>query len=141
MEKEEPKQREMSLMNATTVIDTRKSKQETFVNEKCFKCGKSQYSSRKPFCTDDFCNKNFYQKPKQETLEEAAEKYVGYSKDRYDGDDWVKYNSFIQGAKWKQNRSYSEEEVLTILYKHTEDLLAGKKVTLKEWFEQLKRNK
>jgi len=33
---------------------------------------------------------------------------------------------------------YSEEEVLNILYKHTEDLLAGKKVTLEEWFEKFK---
>jgi hypothetical protein len=36
-------------------------------------------------------------------------------------------------------RSYSEEEVLNILYKHTEDLLAGKKLTLEEWFEQFKK--
>jgi hypothetical protein len=34
---------------------------------------------------------------------------------------------------------YSEEEVLEILYKHTEDLLAGKKVTLAEWFERYKK--
>lgn len=54
------------------IIPKEEPKQETFVNEKCFKCGRSQYSSRKPFCTDDFCNKDFYQKPKQETLEEVA---------------------------------------------------------------------
>jgi hypothetical protein len=34
---------------------------------------------------------------------------------------------------------YSEEEVLNILYKHTEDLLAGKKITLEQWFEQYKK--
>jgi hypothetical protein len=38
-----------------------------------------------------------------------------------------------------QERMYSEEEVLEILYKHTEDLLAGKKLTLEEWFEQFKK--
>ena len=38
----------------------------------------------------------------------------------------------------KQQQGYSEEEVLEILYKHTEDLLAGKKVTLEQWFEQFK---
>jgi hypothetical protein len=39
----------------------------------------------------------------------------------------------------KQQQGYSEEEVLDILYKHTEDLLAGKKLTLEEWFEQFKK--
>jgi hypothetical protein len=34
---------------------------------------------------------------------------------------------------------YSEEEVLNILYKHTEDLLAGKTITLEQWFEQYKK--
>jgi hypothetical protein len=38
----------------------------------------------------------------------------------------------------QDKKMYSEEEVLNILYKHTEDLLAGKKVTLEEWFEQFK---
>ena len=41
--------------------------------------------------------------------------------------------------KWQQERMYSEEEVLNILYKHTEDLLAGKKMTLEQWFEQFKK--
>jgi HJR/Mrr/RecB family endonuclease len=36
-------------------------------------------------------------------------------------------------------RMYNEEEVLNILYKHTEDLLAGKKITLEQWFEQYKK--
>ena len=38
-----------------------------------------------------------------------------------------------------KERSYSEEEVLEILYKHTEDLLSGKKVTLEQWFKQFKK--
>jgi hypothetical protein len=41
--------------------------------------------------------------------------------------------------KCQEARMYSEEEVLNILYKHTEDLLAGKKLTLEEWFEQFKK--
>jgi len=65
-----------------------------------------------------------------ETLEEVAENY--WAKQPYNED------AFIEGAKWQQKISYSEEEVLDILYKHTEDLLAGKKVTLEEWFEQFK---
>jgi hypothetical protein len=44
----------------------------------------------------------------------------------------------IYDAITKEQQGYSEEEVLEILYKHTEDLLAGKKLTLEEWFEQFK---
>jgi len=43
------------------------------------------------------------------------------------------------GAEWQQKRSYSEQEVLDILYKHTEDLLSGKKITLEEWFDNIKK--
>lgn len=71
-------------------------------------------------------------KPKQETLEEVAEKNVVYLETK-------EYISFMNGVKWQQERSYSEEEVLDILYKHTEDLLAGKKLFLEEWFEQFKK--
>jgi hypothetical protein len=42
-------------------------------------------------------------KPKQETLEEAAEKY--WSKQPYNED------AFIEGAKWQQERMYSEEDM------------------------------
>lgn len=51
-------------------------------------------------------------KPKQETLEEAAEFEASlfYRKGSL---DWNKYRQvFIEGAKWQQERSYSEEEVL-----------------------------
>ena len=65
---------------------------------------------------------------KQETLEEAAERHTYGNA----------YQNFIRGAKWQQERMYSEEEVLEILYKHTEDLLSGKKVTLEQWFKQFK---
>jgi hypothetical protein len=49
----------------------------------------------------------------QETLEEAALKYneqfVGGQESRYAAED------FINGAKWQQERSYSEEEVNKLL--------------------------
>ncbi len=45
----------------------------------------------------------------------------------------------IKYANWQAEKMYSEEEVLEIIYKHTEDLLAGKKVTLEKWFEQFKK--
>ena len=52
------------------------------------------------------------EEPKQETLEEAAEKY-----DENDpNDEYGKsYRAFIEGAKWQQERMYSEEEVKEII--------------------------
>ena len=74
------------------------------------------------------------EEPKQETLEEAAENKYGlsdkYSKNRI---------GFIEGAKWQQERSYSEEEVYHILVEHTAFLFQGGKSTLTEWFEQFKK--
>jgi hypothetical protein len=46
----------------------------------------------------------------QETLEEAAEKYSSISFNRQD-----LYDGFIAGAKWQQERMYSEEEVRTAI--------------------------
>jgi hypothetical protein len=75
------------------------------------------------------------EEPKQETtLEEAAKRIYGTDESKD-----VEYYAFILGAKWQAERMYSEEEVLDILYKHTEDLLAGKKVTLEEWFKEFKK--
>ena len=91
---------------------------------------------------------------KQETLEEVA--INCWAKGAWDNrDDFT--DGFVEGAKWQKEQlknvyldayvdgsraqaklMYSEEEVLEILYKHTEDLLAGKKITLEEWFEQFK---
>ena len=49
------------------------------------------------------------EEPKQETLEEAAEKYslqfLNQEENKFSKED------FINGAKWQQERSYSEEEV------------------------------
>jgi hypothetical protein len=50
------------------------------------------------------------EEPKQETLEEAAEKHFLNSPDAYGINEECR-NSFIEGAKWQQERSYSEEEV------------------------------
>ncbi len=36
-------------------------------------------------------------------------------------------------------RTYSKEEVLELLYKHTEYLLSGSKSTLEEWFNNNKK--
>lgn len=82
----------------------------------------------------------------KETLEESAENY-GWKIKTNTFSNPVKANElaesakqdFIEGVKWQAERMYSEEEVLNILYKHTEDLLSGKKLTLEKWFEQFKK--
>jgi hypothetical protein len=85
------------------------------------------------------------EEPKQETLEEAAEKEFPIVKRKTafgSKFNWIpkrERNAFIKGIQWQQGKMYSEEEVLDILYQHTEDLLAGKKVDLEDWFEQVKR--
>ena len=49
-------------------------------------------------------------KPKQETLEEAAERYVEEDNcNRY-------YNDFIAGANWQAERMYSYDELRQIAY-------------------------
>ena len=50
---------------------------------------------------------------KQETLEEAAEKYD----ENNTNDEYGKsYRAFIEGAKWQAERLYSEEEVGVLLF-------------------------
>lgn len=77
----------------------------------------------------------------KETLEEAA-------------DNWVnkpiigtKRESFIAGAKWKQEKMYSEEEVYNLLEEAMKDCYDeeleyhydGDYKNLKKWFEQFKK--
>jgi hypothetical protein len=69
-----------------------------------------------------------------ETLEEAAENYNLNTINAF-GD----YESFIAGAKWQQERSYSEEEVMTMLYCFHYDLVNSNIDTKEEWFEQFKK--
>lgn len=82
-------------------------------------------------------------KPRQETLEEAAEKFAKKFGIEIDS---TRYYAFINGAKWQQERMYSYEEVLEQL-----NLLYGMKnslvdtftdendyITMK-WFEQFKK--
>ena len=68
----------------------------------------------------------------KETLEEAAEH------------EWFNTNSrsafeegFIQGAKWQQQRMYSEEEVNQLLIKFNQEIQEVEDV--REWFEQFKK--
>ena len=66
---------------------------------------------------------------KQETLEEAI---VDYSNDA------TQQLAFLNGAKWQQERSYSEEEVLEILFELSCNNDTDKE-EMEEWFEQFKK--
>ena len=75
---------------------------------------------------------------KQETLEEDYNRIFEYKLDR------VLKAGFIAGAKWQQERSYSEEEVGELLYnvigeygKHYCIMIDGK--MLNDLFEQFKK--
>ena len=66
---------------------------------------------------------------KQKTLEEAAKKQWGNV-------HRTGVLGFIDGAKWQQERSYSEEEVLQLLIKFYQcNNFNG---TIEEWFEKFK---
>jgi len=77
-----------------------------------------------------------YLEPKQETIEEAAKNYaidnslIGY--------ELMPYKGFINGAKWQQERSYSEEEVFELLENLVETFNPPTD-NLKKWFEQFKK--
>ena len=78
----------------------------------------------------------------KETLEEAAEKV--YPNDGFKDEIWadigeVFREKFIEGAKWQQERMYSEEEVLEIIrqYALEEHLITSSKPD--KWFEQFKK--
>ena len=76
------------------------------------------------------------EEPKQETLEEVAEKYAELS---YYGDE---VDAFVRGAKWQAERMYSEEEVLELLnkFEYYPTMYRGNSESeLKEWLEQFKK--
>ena len=69
----------------------------------------------------------------KETLEEANWKVLG-----------TKTDSFYNGAKWMEERMYSEEECYKYLHSLMTDIeLKGLKINddtdLKQWFEQFKK--
>ena len=68
----------------------------------------------------------------KETLEEAAEKQWGNV-------HRTGVLGFIDGAKWQQKNSYSEEEVIDILIKYQHYLTVDDDIDADEWFEQFKK--
>ena len=88
------------------------------------------------------------EEPKQETLEEAAERI---SKEHYvdQSDYWaIGVDSFKRGAKWQQERMYSEEEVKRIAFDFyydishkigvPENLISENATNVDVWFKQFK---
>jgi hypothetical protein len=75
---------------------------------------------------------------KQETLEEAAKRLYPLRNTFLERFKDLEQKIFIEGAKWQQERSYSEEEVIAFgefIFKHT--LLAHSK-GVKNLFKQFK---
>jgi hypothetical protein len=72
-------------------------------------------------------------KPKQETLEEAAENYKKTTANKMA----IEQIAFIAGAEWQAERMYSEEEVIAFvkwMYDYKADINK-----VEEWFEQFKK--
>ena len=102
-----------------------------------------KYCSAETTQSDNEC----YAKPKHETLEEIAKNY-GWRVKRNTFSDAVKANEladsakqdFIEGAKWQQERMYSEEEVLEIVQTFNDVCeRPNKPHQIKNWFEQFKK--
>jgi hypothetical protein len=83
------------------------------------------------------------EEPKQETLEEAAEKWVfetnGHKWSNNDNTAGDNYGSFKAGAEWQAKKSYSEED-LKLAYNDGQASIINKSYTrTEEWFEQNKK--
>ena len=86
--------------------------------------------------------KNIQEEPKQETLEDAAERT--YQKGLQDDIDLSFYDGVRLGAKWQAERMYSEED-LREAFRQGQDNMdysdiygLDSKLTEQEWFEQFK---
>ena len=75
---------------------------------------------------------------KQETLYEAFLNCL-INKEFKTKEDYIAFKGAEFGAKWQQERSYSEEEVIKILYQFHYDLINSNFDTKEEWFEQFKK--
>ena len=89
-------------------IPQKEAKQEIVINEKCSKCGSSQYQIGKPFCTDEFCNTN---------IGKASEDY--WLKQPYNED------AFVEGAKWMAERMYSEKNMKQFAFECVANFLSN----------------
>jgi hypothetical protein len=78
---------------------------------------------------------------KEETLKEAAEKYVNINVAKNAAKLMYKEH-FIAGAKWQQERSYSGEEAFNLLMEFSSrdiNSSSGTPHSIAKWFEQFKK--
>ena len=75
------------------------------------------------------------EEPKQETLEEAAGSCAIKENRSSLYELGMKY--FMDGAKWQQEKMYSEEEVVKLLIKFNQEIQEVENV--REWFEEFKK--
>lgn len=92
------------------------------------------------------------EEPKQETLEETAERlypenWESIMDGQHDSNSYER-TAFINGAKWQQEqdkKKYSEEEVINLLNKREDYIGTEPSIfdysTNKEWFEQFSKLK
>ena len=83
-----------------------------------------------------YCDCGPLEEPKQETLEEAAER--NHNEQKLNTYTPYTFNdAFKDGAKWQDERMYSEEEVLSLILKFNDDKPGG--FDASGWFEQIKK--
>jgi acetone carboxylase gamma subunit len=132
---------EPKIVGKNLFIEGAKWQQERSYNEryliKCY-CGHTTTCDCEPL-----------EEPKQETLEEAAERlYPPILENNHPFEDWDKNKQYrdewINGAKWQAERMYSEEDMINFhkwVYQKNrlEESDKTTKELLKEWFEQFKK--
>ena len=74
----------------------------------------------------------------QETLEEAADLWSININNVHPADSYIAKTGFIEGAKWQQQKSYSEEEVRIMLSESFKASQEGYNITSDEIIEQFK---
>jgi hypothetical protein len=123
--KQECKDCNKSLEDCTCIVDTIDFLKQEIKLEEVFNDDKKE--NIKKFI-DEIQNPS---EPNQ-AIKDAAERYIA-------GDNYNRYyDDFIDGARWQQERSYSEEDMIAFgefIFKHT--LLAHSK-GVKNLFEQFK---
>ena len=83
---------------------------------------------------DDEC----YAKPKQETIEEAAER--NHNEQKLNTYTPYTFNdAFKDGAKWQAERMYSEEELKLAYNEGQVSIISANYIRTEEWFENFKK--
>ena len=88
--------------------------------------------------------KNSQEEAKQETLEEAAERYEEDDFNQSPTEESAQMmiqRAFITGAKWQQERMYSEEEVKNVIENLVKDcyFMQEPNRDIAKWFEHFKK--